>query len=390
MNILYHFRTRGTGAEAVHIAGIATAFEKLGHQVTFSSPTGVDPRLTAGSNPYKDPGKAGLLSRISRKCPGFLFELLEIGYNLAAYRRNKSLLNRGTYQLIYERHAFFLVATAFLAKSRGILLVVEVNELVGDARIRKQPLFTPIAKAFDKIVFRQAKTIVVVSPHLKRRIEALGIPGEKVLVLPNAVNKEEFAEPAEGAALRKKFCGAETVAVGFIGWFVEWHRLEMLLEVFANLAQSRPQLQLVLIGEGTLRQALTFQAESLGIADRVVFAGALPHQQIPAAIRALDICVVPHSNEYRSPIKLFEYMGQGRLTVAPDTEPIAMVIQDGKNGLLFRPGDAQSMEAALTKAVDDPALRQKIGDQARADILSKHTWQDNAEKVLNSLGRNLR
>ena len=52
MNILYHFRTRGTGAEAVHIAGIVRALEKMGHHVILSSPTGVDPRKTAGETPF--------------------------------------------------------------------------------------------------------------------------------------------------------------------------------------------------------------------------------------------------------------------------------------------------------------------------------------------------
>ena len=59
MRILYHFRTRGTGAEAVHIAGIVRAFEKMGHEVVLSSPTGVDPRETAGMTPFANAGSRG-------------------------------------------------------------------------------------------------------------------------------------------------------------------------------------------------------------------------------------------------------------------------------------------------------------------------------------------
>ena len=63
MTILYHFRTRGTGAEGVHIAGIANAFEELGHRVVFSSPLGRDPRATAGENPFASgPRGAGSFS----------------------------------------------------------------------------------------------------------------------------------------------------------------------------------------------------------------------------------------------------------------------------------------------------------------------------------------
>src|SRR5438445_422999 len=120
MNILYHFRTRGTGAEGVHIAGVASAFEELGHRMIFSSPTGVDPRATAGASPYVEAGRRTLLARLSRNAPSFVFELLELGYNLPAFFRNAAILLREKCGLIYERHAFFLCSTALLARWLGV------------------------------------------------------------------------------------------------------------------------------------------------------------------------------------------------------------------------------------------------------------------------------
>ncbi|MEI8122909.1 MAG: glycosyltransferase family 4 protein [bacterium] len=382
MNILYHFRTRGTGPEAVHISGIATAFEKLGHHVVFSSPTGVDPRKTAGSSPYQGAGKTRTLSRLLRFCPGIVFELLELGYNIPAYWRNRNILNTARFDLIYERHALFLVATAWLARSRELPLVVEVNELVGDARVRKQPWLAFLARCLDKILFSHASVIVVVSPHLKRRIQALGISGDKILVLPNAVDEQEYAQPADGSTMRRRWELEDKTVIGFVGWFVPWHRLDLLLESFAILTATRPALRLILVGEGPLKAELQTQIKRLGIESQVIFPGALPHHEIPSAIAAMDICVVPHSNEYRSPIKLFEYMGQGRLVVAPATEPMEMVVRNGENGLLFTAEDKASLTEALTRGVDDPAFRDKVGQQARNDILTHHTWRENAVKVL--------
>ena len=94
MNILYHFRTQGTGAEGVHIAGIANAFERLGHRVIFSSPTGIDPRTTAGANPFAEKKRRSFLARLAAHAPAFVFELLEIAYNAAAYVRNRAALTR--------------------------------------------------------------------------------------------------------------------------------------------------------------------------------------------------------------------------------------------------------------------------------------------------------
>jgi glycosyltransferase involved in cell wall biosynthesis len=385
VRILYHFRTRGTGAEAVHIAGIAKAFEALGHEVVFSSPTGADPRRTAGTSPFQSGRQERWPAKLARLCPGWCFELLEIGYNLSAWWRNRRLLSQDGFQLIYERHAFFLFATAALARGRGLPLVVEVNELVGDERVRGQPLFSGLARRCDRFTFARASLIVVVSPHLKRRIEALGIPAERVLVLPNAVDAAAYQQPADGAHVRQRHALSDALVIGFVGWFVEWHKLDMLVRVFARLVEKHSNLRLMLVGEGVLGESLRALATSLGVADKVVFTGAIGHADMPAHIAAMEVCVVPHSNEYRSPIKLFEYMGQGRLVVAPRTEPIAMVLRHGENGLLFEPGSEEGLFNALATAAESAELRQRLGAQARRDVLEKHTWSHNAGAVLRAV-----
>ncbi len=385
MKILYHFRTRGSGAEAVHIAGIAGALEALGHQVVFSSPTGVDPRATAGTNPFKDSGRSGVLEFVSRNCPALFFEFLELGYNFVAWSRNRRLLRAQAFGLIYERHAFFMFATARLAQRRRIPFVVEVNELVGDERVRKQPLLSALVRRCDRVTFERAKLIVVVSPHLKRKIAAQGIDAQKILVLPNAVCREEFATLADGGVVRQRWQLRGAVVIGFVGWFVAWHRLEGLIEAVVALSRQYPELRLLLVGEGALREALTELAQRQGILHQVIFTGAVPHAEIPAHIAAMDIAVVPHSNEYRSPIKLFEYMGQGKAVVAPRTEPIEMVVRDGENGVLFESGSAAGLRDALAALVREPALRARLGAQARAEVLERHTWGHNAAAVMGRL-----
>jgi glycosyltransferase involved in cell wall biosynthesis len=225
MTILYHFRTRGAGAEAVHIAGIVNAFEKMGHHVILSSPTGVDPRQTAGASPFAK-------SR-TRPLPRVLFELLELLYNLPAFAQNLRLARRHDCNLIYERHAFFLFSTALVAAIHRCPLVVEVNELVGDPRVRAQPLFSGLARWSDRFLFRRASLVVVVSPHLQRRVMGYGIPADRILILPNAVSDEELAPPSTPPAPLLKDLPPNTFTLGFTGWLVEWHRLDFLIQALA-------------------------------------------------------------------------------------------------------------------------------------------------------------
>jgi glycosyltransferase involved in cell wall biosynthesis len=382
MKILYHFRTQGTGAEGVHIAGIADAFEKLGHHLVFSSPGGADPRRTAGENPFRGPKKRGLFAHLAAHAPALIFEFLEIAYNAAALLRHRALLAQGRFHLIYERHAFFLCSTAWLAQRHGIPLVIEVNELAGDERVRAKPWLTPLARLADRFTFERARLIVVVSPHLKRRVEALGIAAEKVLVLPNAVGEEMLETAIDGGAVRARHGCEHSLVIGFVGWFVAWHRLDVLLAQFARLPAHEPGLRLLLVGDGPLKEALADQAAQLAISERVVFTGSVPHAAIPSHLAALDVAVVPFSNAYRSPIKLFECMALGRPVVAPRTEPIAQVIQHGTNGLLFDPENPDELGDHLSSLIADAQLRARLGTQARADIAQHHTWTQNARATL--------
>lgn len=385
MNILFHFRTQGTGAEGVHIAGMAGAFRKLGHKVVFTSPSGIDPTQTAGENPFRQ-RRGGLLARLAAHLPGFLFELLEIAYNVFAGFRIAALLRREHYELIYERHAFFLCITALLAQWRRIPLVVEVNELAGDERVRSAPWLLPLARLADRVTFRRARVIAVVSPHLQRRIAAMGIPKEKILVLPNGVDEDTLETRADGAPVRQHFqCGENTVIIGFAGWFVPWHRLDALVAQFAALTAGATDLRLMLVGEGPLRGALEAQATALGVRDRLLLPGPVPHREMPGYLAAMDICVIPHSNAYRSPIKLFEYMAYGGAIVAPNTEPIGLILRHGENGLLFEPNDDAGLKMQLIVGIADSSLRKKLGDRAQKDI-SKNTWVANARELLCNLG----
>jgi glycosyltransferase involved in cell wall biosynthesis len=386
LRILMHFRTRGTGAEGVHLSGMAGGFESQGADVVFSSPTGADPRSLRGGNPFAAK-KESLVSRISRRCPRWMFECLELAYNAAAWRKNRGILRKATFDFIYERHAFFLFSTARLARKLGVPLVVEVNELAGDARIRQQPRMLGLAKRCDRAVFRQAALIVVVSPHLARRAAELGADPQKILVLPNAVESSLLENPRDGAGKRAALgISPEEIVIGFVGWFVDWHRLDLLLGVVADICRSGRPVRLMMVGEGPLRQTLHAQAEQAGIAGRIVWTGAVSHDEVPDFVAAFDIAVVPHSNEYRSPIKLFEYMALGRAVAAPRLEPIESVVGDSHAAILFEPENAASLADALLRLVDSPEKRRECGRRGRALVESSHTWDKNARQVIDTLG----
>ena len=388
MNIIYHHRTQATGAEGVHISYIIKGLRELGHRVTVVSPTGHEPGNTAGNNPYarKKTLKTRLLDLLSRLLPQFMFELLEIAYNAAATRKIEAILGSQKVDFIYERYAFFMSSGVRLAKKHRIPVIVEVNEIAGHKRVRKQA-FVGQARKREQYVFQNADAIIVVSDFLREELHKLGVDKGKIHVIPNGVDEKEFSPQAVRKIDRGKLgIGGQTVALGFIGWFVGWHNLELLVDVFGDLAAGR-DVALVLIGDGVLKEKLRAIARARGIEDKLVMTGAVPYRQIPAYIAALDVCIIPGSNEYRSPIKLFEYMAMAKPVVAPRYRPIEAIVTHGVDGLLFEANSRESLRSVLDDIIGDAGKRHAIGAHAREKIVAHHTWLDNAKRVVDIYGR---
>ena len=385
MNVLYSFRTRGVGAEAVHISGVVLALERLGHKVFFHSACSVD----AGSNPFRGEGaRSSVLSILCRILPRLVFELMEIAYNAVSWLQTKRLLRKHDFGFVYERHANFHFSTGVLARKYKVPLVVEVNELAGDERVRGRVLLSSMARRCDRKLFECANLIVVVSPYLKREIiRRYGVPEEKIDVQCNGVDKCFLGEgvPCRDDVLRR-VNGASCV-FGFVGWFVHWHRLDMLLEVFSRMCHKCPDIdvRLLLVGDGPLKKHLEEDCLRLAISEKVIFAGAVQHVSVPGILRAVDVAVIPHSNEYRSPVKLFEYMAGECAVIAPQTEPISSVIEHGENGLLFSPMNKGQMLDMFIKFASDKELRSVVAVRARMDVIENYTWKHNVLELLKRL-----
>jgi glycosyltransferase involved in cell wall biosynthesis len=253
--IIYHFRTRGTGPEGVHVAGIAEGFEAAGYAVTFVSPTGRDPRQHRGSNPFQQ-SKETISQKLSRKAPQLIFELGEIAYNRSALQKMRAVSEGCDW--LYERYAFFCHAAHSIAPELKRPYALEVNELSGDDRVRPQVLTRLCAKN-ERRVLQGAHAVFPVSQYLADRIIRMGISARLVHVVPNGVDAAAFFErPMEsrsGVRQRYGLSEADRLFV-FVGWFVPWHQLERLLTAFAQNFSSRPECKLVLAGDGPLRQPL--------------------------------------------------------------------------------------------------------------------------------------
>jgi glycosyltransferase involved in cell wall biosynthesis len=287
---------------------------------------------------------------------------------------------------LYERYGVFAWGGGRLARRFGVPHVIEVNGPSVDEQMGylKFPLHRT-AKAVETAVVRAADACVAVSDWLRDWLVSLGARPETVHVVPNGVAERFFVERSAGDAVRARhgLCGLRVV--GFAGNFHPWQDVAGLLDAFAALHREDASLRLLLVGTGPELEGVRSKAASLGVAGAVVFAGRVPHEEMPQHLAAMDVAVAPYAagqhDFYFSPLKLFEYMAAGLPTVAADRGQMASLVHPGVDGWLYPAGDASALRERLRLALHDAAGAERVGRAARTAVREAHTWRHGARRI---------
>jgi PEP-CTERM/exosortase A-associated glycosyltransferase len=249
-----------------------------------------------------------------------------------------------------------------VARELGIPVVYEVRAFWEDAAVdhgttSEGSLRYRLTRRLETHALGQVDHVFTICEGLRRDIVGRGIPASGVTVIPNAVDIEGF-EPGgiPDEALKSQLGLAGSTVLGFIGSFYAYEGLDLLLDALPALVQSKPDVRVLLVGGGPQEAALKGQAQRLGIAERVVFTGRVPHSEVQKYYDLVDVLTDPrHSmrlTELVTPLKPLEAMAQGRLLVASDVGGHKELIRDGETGVLFRAGSAQALASAVSQLLD--------------------------------------
>lgn len=389
MKILYHHRTRGRGAEGVHITGICDALGKLGHDVSLLSFPGSEPDLSKSDSPSltKKENKKSFFAKLAeatKLMPQFVFELFEIGYNALAYKRLSDASKEKNPDFIYERYSLFTFAGLMYAKRNKLPFVIEVNDSALVERVRPLKLKW-FAKKIEKYVFERADGIVFISSEFQKLASKEYKNISKSIVSPNAANIEHFKHDllSNSEAKDKLEISQDKTIVGYTGAFVHWHGIDWFVEEIIDKLHDHPNLVLLLIGDGVAYEPIKAMVEKHNLSDQVILTGRIAHTELSAYMSAMDFGILPDSNTYGSPMKLFEFMAMGKAMVLPNFTPITEVVADDQTGWLFGTGNKQMCVNKVLSLYQDKEELARVGANAREYIVNERQWTNNAEDLLN-------
>ncbi len=230
-----------------------------------------------------------------------------------------------------------------------------------------------------------ADAIVTLAETMKADIVARGVPAERVFIVPNGVDPVAFQPRAADPALRARYGLGDRFVIGYVSNLDhprEGH--ETLIRATAILAADDRDVACLIVGEGRHRATLESIAAESGAADRLIFTGAVPHDEVPAMYALLDAFVVPRRDERAArlvtPLKPFEAMAMARPLIVSDLPALTEVAPDGERSLTYPAEDAAALAEAVERLMDDPDLAARLGEAGRDWVTRERTWASNGPR----------
>jgi PEP-CTERM/exosortase A-associated glycosyltransferase len=287
---------------------------------------------------------------------------------------------------ILHAHSPVLNAIPALRVGRrlGIPVVYEIRAFWEDAAVdhgtsSEWGVRYRLTRGLESYALRRVDAITTICEGLRGDILGRGIASEKVTVIPNAVNIENFSVGKSRDPQLAKDLGVEgKTLLGFIGSFYAYEGLPVLLRALTEMLSENPDIRVLLVGGGSQEKELKAITTQLRLEDKVIFTGRIPHEQVPRYYNLIDILIYPRLQmrltDLVTPLKPLEAMAQGRLVAASDVGGHLELIRDGETGILFKAGDPHALASKVLNLLASPDRWPGLRDAARSFVETQRNW----------------
>ncbi len=295
---------------------------------------------------------------------------LDMDYSIAfPYSRSVvKALRRLDFDVIHTQHPVWVGAWgAWYARWADVPLVTTVHteyELFANMVPLPEALVEMYLRVRVTSYCNKCQVVTTAVDSTRQRLQEQGVT-TPIEILPNPTAIATFAGGNRRTVRRRYGVNDETVLLGFVGRLSPEKNLGLLMAAVSQVLRREPHTAFLVVGEGPKKEAMQQMAANMGIAERVFFAGAVAHTEIPDFQAALDLFVTTSLSETQ-PLAYTEAMAAGTPVVAMKAPGAEDMIEDGINGLL---ADEEAGASGLAEVVlglaQDPARRAEIGHRAQ-------------------------
>ena len=184
-----------------------------------------------------------------------------------------------------------------------------------------------------------------------------------------------------GRHLKEKLGLEDNRIILYVGRLHKEKGVKYLVEAFKTVKQWHPDVVLLIVGEGSEKENLVFQAKQLGLQQSIMFMDFLPHEMLPELYNSCDILSLPSIAEAFGMV-LIEAMACGKPVVGSRVGGINDIIEDSENGFLVEPGRPDQLAEKIHLILSDKKLLKRLGTKARKKVEDKYSYYAVAKKAM--------
>jgi peptidoglycan/xylan/chitin deacetylase (PgdA/CDA1 family) len=259
-------------------------------------------------------------------------------------------------------------AAALIARKFKKPLIIKVHG--SDVNILSR---YPLRRAMMAYAFRRARAVIAVTRDLRAKIAAMGIPEEKIQVIPNGIDPKRIYPMDQKACRNALSLPMDKKIVCYIGNLVPVKGIDVLINAFSLLKDE--DAVLAVVGDGPLKQRLMSLAGGKGVTDRIRFFGAQRHDRIPFFMNAADVHCLPSRHE-GCPNVILEALGCGRPVVASHVGGVPEIIVSDDLGITVPPDHPELLASELKQALGRSWDHDNIHEASKI-----YRWEEGARRI---------
>jgi len=270
------------------------------------------------------------------------------------------------------------------ARQLGLPFVYEVRGLweltaAVDKPWWKQTEKFELDRSLEIRVASESDHVFALTQGIADQLIAGGVSADKITLLPNAVDAEQFRLATNSAAK------TSTLTVAYAGTLRTYEGLDDLIEASRILRARGVDIRVLIIGDGPARDELVSLTASRSLQGMVTFTGELSQDQMRSYLDMADVVALPRKPfelcKIVSPLKPFEAMAMGKAVVVSDLPALREIVMDLETGRVCRPNDPVNLADVLQELAADPGLRARLGTAAREWVVNYHSWDAMAARI---------
>ena len=232
-----------------------------------------------------------------------------------------------------------------------------------------------------KVTASKANKVTVDAKCLKKIWINMGVPDEKIEVIPFGVDTKEFNPKIDGDTMRKKLDidQEDVIVISTRAFYIDYD-ISCLIRAIPLVLTKHKNIKFVIKGSGPLENHLKNLAEKLGVFHNIRFVGLVPRDEVSRFLSAADIyvstCLVDSTS-----VSLLEAMACGLAPVVTDIPGNREWIDDEKNGLLFPSGNSKALAEKVIRLVEDKRLRESYGRKCVQTVRDRAMWEECVSKM---------